>query len=297
MTPEDVVVAVGQFTDERRWNDLKELFAEELTLAYGDPERISRSDLIDRWRPIFSSYDRTRHVISDVSLMIDGDRADSICEFETTFWMEAIPGGETWTRRGEIIHKLQRFGEQWRITEMRMIPLEAEGNAELPRLAKQEAGARSKAMTRRRNRQVIDSFFSALENRDVDAFRNVWHATARQEMPFAPDGFPDVLDGKADITSHYARWLAELRNLHFNRSVIDTLDPGNFVVIYTGDYNHEAGTGHVHSHYLGFFNITDGKITTLTEYANPDTLRSVARARLHGSDDRRPPTLAPPPSR
>lgn len=42
---------------------------------------------------------------------------------------------------------------------------------------------------------IVERFFTALEQLDVAAFLSLWAPDGRQEMPFAPAGFPKELNG------------------------------------------------------------------------------------------------------
>jgi ketosteroid isomerase-like protein len=284
MTPEDTVLAVGQLADERNWNGLRDLFAPSVTFHDGQPRNLSNSELVGEWRAELSAYDRTTHRIHDLSLMVDRDKADCISQFSTTYWMVGLPGGDSWTLHGEYIHKLTRTDDGWRITGMRVTPLDTEGNIDIRELAEREATAFAKNFTRRRHRHVLDDFFNALEKRDVDAFTDVWHPDATLETPFAPDDQPTVIEGTDAITRHYARWLGQINNLRFNLSIIDTLDPSKFIVVYTDSFNGTTHGGHFHSHHVAFFDIRDRKILTLTDYSNPNATRTISQ-RLHPNSD------------
>ena len=53
--------------------------------------------------------------------------------------------------------------------------------------------------TREQAFAVVGAFFVALEGMDIPTFLSLWNDDGVQHMPFAPDNFPKILEGKAAI--------------------------------------------------------------------------------------------------
>lgn len=51
--------------------------------------------------------------------------------------------------------------------------------------------------------QVARDFLKHLEEMDLDAWIDLWAEDGRQEMPFAPEGFPREVKGKEALYKHY----------------------------------------------------------------------------------------------
>lgn len=123
------------------------------------------------------------------------------------------------------------------------------------------------------NRDVVRQFLARLEARDVDGFLELWHDDAVQEMPFAPEGFPDRLEGKADVRRQYGGLPAMMRSLRYPVRDLQTLeDPAWVVAQYEGLHDFADGSGHYNQRYIGVWQIEDGRIRLFREFFDPKVL-------------------------
>ena len=123
--------------------------------------------------------------------------------------------------------------------------------------------------SREENRQVIETFFVALEELDINKFITVWaDEGATQLMPFAPEGFPSKLEGKEPIYNQYKGLPENYESMHFPRTIMPMEDPNKFIVQYKGIIPLGDG-GEYNNDYIGLFELENGKIKIFTEYFNP----------------------------
>jgi ketosteroid isomerase-like protein len=119
---------------------------------------------------------------------------------------------------------------------------------------------------------VVERFFSALEEADVEAFLSIWADDGVQEMPYAPDGFPRRLEGKEAIRQQYSALPTNFRSMRFPREILPLADPDRFLVRYRGEIELRAG-GRYDNTYVGIFTLRDGRIVELVEYFDPIVLQ------------------------
>ena len=110
----------ADMVDRREWNKMGKIFALEGTIdfrASEGPHGPFREVLawLDR---ALDSWPKSLHVISNVIVDLDGDRATSRCYFHVTAGRENREGGQyTVTDSGRFIDRWIRTANGWRIVE------------------------------------------------------------------------------------------------------------------------------------------------------------------------------------
>ena len=138
-----IVEGIAKDADERRWEDLWSRFTDEVRLDYGTPETLTPGEIVSRWRPLLSAFDATEHVVHDVAVRQEGDRARTTARFTATHRL----GAESWVLEGQWEHELSRTSRGWRACAMRMISSASTGDAVLER-AKQRTRAETVPLPR-----------------------------------------------------------------------------------------------------------------------------------------------------
>jgi hypothetical protein len=124
-----VVEGIARDVDQRRWEDLWSRFADEVRLDYGAPETLTPGEIVSRWRPLLSAFDATEHVVHEVAVQRDGDRARAASRFTALHRL----GPDRWVLEGRWEHELARTSLGWRASAMRMIPEKSTGEEVLER--------------------------------------------------------------------------------------------------------------------------------------------------------------------
>ena len=99
-------------------------------------------------------------------------------------------------------------------------------------------------------------------------------------MPFSPEGFPRLLDGRAAIRNQYMGLPAAYTHMRFpGLTVHDMASPSEFFVQYRGDIGLKSG-GRYENDYAGHFILRDGRIAEFREYFNPIVLQEALGGNL-----------------
>jgi len=85
------------------------------------------------------------------------------------------------------------------------------------------------------NKQVVDSFFTTLENQQFELLKEIFAADGRQLNPYAPEGFPKSFNGAEGIYKYYSGLTVNFGKMMFPRKIYATEDPDFFFVQFRGE--------------------------------------------------------------
>src|SRR5258708_416155 len=119
-----------------------------------------------------------------------------------------------------------------------------------------------------RNKEVVDTFFIALETQNFELLKEFFAEDGRQINPYVPEGFAASFDGVEGIYKQYSSLPQLFGQIKFPRTLFATEDPQFIFVKFRGIIEIRAG-GTYENDYLGTFRLEKGKIVEYTEYFNP----------------------------
>ena len=103
----DVTTRVAWYADQRRWDEIPNLFAARVLLDYtsltgGEPTTVEPSQIVQSWRASLGGLHATQHMVKNhlVDLSEDEARAVATALFVATHLLANGQGGSTWTLRG-----------------------------------------------------------------------------------------------------------------------------------------------------------------------------------------------------
>jgi len=295
----DAVLSITRGADLGQWDAVGAAFADHVELDYGTPEQLTPQQIVDRWAPLFAELDATEHRVRDLAVALNGDRASATSRFRAEHVMRGAAGGETWVLEGSYEHDLARTPGGWKVTRMRMIPGQSSGNTGMMAEVQARMASRPRAAAdaveanvdtvRTRNREVVRAFFRQLEAMDTgERFATLFADDARQVMPFAPEGFPRVLEGRAAILQQYGGLPQSFEYMRFPSLVIrDMANPEEFFATYRGDIRLKAG-GKYDNEYAAHFVVRGGRIAEIHEFFDPIVLQKAFGGQLQRTFNVRP---------
>ncbi len=141
--------ALAVHTDSRAWNDVMELFTAEVKLDYtslfgGDPQSLTREQLITNWRAMLPGFTRTTHLIGPPLILgATGETAQAAASVTAWHWIDdpALGVAAVWIVHGCYELTLAKRNSAWRIAALTLARGWVEGNEGLPQLAPGGHGA------------------------------------------------------------------------------------------------------------------------------------------------------------
>jgi hypothetical protein len=137
---------VGSYADQKRWEDHRRLFTDEITVDFGGvkPAQRMTSQHLQAWSAATYANVQTQHMFTNQDVELDGDVATANSYGRALH--ERTDTGETWMIYARYEHTLVREPSGWKVTRLMMTPTWQAGR---PDLLEQRTG-RSDEMRRPR---------------------------------------------------------------------------------------------------------------------------------------------------
>jgi len=130
--------------DERRWEDLAEIFAPKIEIDYtsvfgGEARTITPADMVRTSQLLLGNLQATQHLVAGHIVTGSGDEAICKSQVQATHLLANPTGDPLWTVGAQYHMQLSRIDGRWRIAAVRVVLLWASGNREVMRLGKVRA--------------------------------------------------------------------------------------------------------------------------------------------------------------
>lgn len=130
-----VATTVGAITaavDLRRFDLVASLFADSVVLDYtalwgGDAAIMTPADIVAAWGALVPGFDATRHDVTDIAVLIDGDSANATAQVDGIH----VLGSAVWRVAGTYRWRLVRTASGWRVTHMTLADTTEQGSRDL----------------------------------------------------------------------------------------------------------------------------------------------------------------------
>jgi uncharacterized protein len=124
---------------------------------------------------------------------------------------------------------------------------------------------------RESNMQVVRDYVDAMNAWDFDALRALTDEKIVCELPYAPDGFPDRIDGRDELLEFQRGVTGFLEAANLTELHLETYhsDPGQIVAEYRSDTVLKPANTPYRNRYVSRFTVHDAKITYLAEFFDP----------------------------
>ena len=118
---EDVCVRYATAIDDRDWERLRSCFLPEAVGIYHADRVLTGYPAIEHaLRTAVTPLSRTQHLVTNVTVVLDGDEATSRCYLHAQHVRAGLPGGETFVIAGRYRDRFVRTDDGWRIRERRL---------------------------------------------------------------------------------------------------------------------------------------------------------------------------------
>ncbi|TCM14684.1 SnoaL-like protein [Novosphingobium sp. PhB165] len=105
----------ARILDRKKWDELSDVFAHDLTFNYGVGEEIGIDALERNMRRYLDRCGPTQHLIGSMIVDIDGDEATSRAYVQARHQRQDDPLGAIFDSTGEYVDRWQRRTVGWRI--------------------------------------------------------------------------------------------------------------------------------------------------------------------------------------
>lgn len=135
----DAVVRLFVASDNREWNIVESIFADEVLLDYssmnGQPAvTLSPQEITTSWKSILPGFESTHHQLGNFITTVDGNTAEVFCYGTATHYLPHEKGN-VWTVVGTYNLKLTKVKDAWRVSAMKFNFKYMDGNTALPQAA------------------------------------------------------------------------------------------------------------------------------------------------------------------
>ena len=129
------VLSVTHHIDHKRWDELRTLFAPEVSTDYtslfgGAPQTQSGRALVDGWRGTLGRV-TTQHLLGPIAVEAASAEARASCHVRALHHAPKAAGGSTWEVLGHYLFELVRADGDWTISRMTLETFVQTGNTKL----------------------------------------------------------------------------------------------------------------------------------------------------------------------
>lgn len=119
----DLLARQGRWLDERRFDEAATIFTDDATAETQGGTSRGIEALIAQARRIHVRFDRTQHVVSNVLIDLDGDRATVRANLIATFIRDAANAEPTLTVGERYRFDAVRTPRGWRFSRVEVVPV------------------------------------------------------------------------------------------------------------------------------------------------------------------------------
>jgi hypothetical protein len=132
---EHQVVSVVHHIDRKRWQELREVFADTVTTDYsslfgGAAVEQPADSLIAMWRQNLGVV-TTQHLLGPIDTRVSGDRATAVCHVRALHYAPKAKSGTEWEVLGHYIFELARAAGSFRVCKLTLETFYQSGNRSL----------------------------------------------------------------------------------------------------------------------------------------------------------------------
>ncbi|WP_193317773.1 MULTISPECIES: nuclear transport factor 2 family protein [Streptomyces] len=138
---------------------------------------------------------------------------------------------------------------------------------------------RSPEQLRERHVATLRNYFGLLRQKNTDAWIDLWAERCVAFLPYAPEGVPRMLTGRADVHAFQRAQVAAFREVDFGELAPLPLDAPNRVAARWFPRGRlVAGDAYTNEHFGIFEFDTDGRIAVATEFFDPAAATALVHA-------------------
>jgi uncharacterized protein len=237
-----------------------------------DSGTVAADDMIDGWRRLWDGFSVTFHAVTNHDVDLRGDRARCRSHVQALHVAAGpVAGDNTYSTYGFYDDRLVRTSDGWKIDARSYRQVFETGNEKIFTNHAQPARARNLA--------TVHTYFRLQQEQDLDTWITLWADDGAQAIPFAPDGFPRLVTGRARLQEVYRNLFDGYAALTIVAPQIDALQDANRVLARWHTHAELTDGTTYDNDLIGLFEFDgDGRVRLLTEYFDPAPFSTVTTA-------------------
>ena len=137
-----LVASIPLAVDLAAYDLAERAFAPKIVIDYtslwgGEPMQTTPPELMAAWRGLVPGFDATRHELSNLAAVIQGDDATATADVDGRHWLD----GDLWRPMGQYHWRLTKADARWKVTHMTFEMTEERGDRGLTTRAAERAAA------------------------------------------------------------------------------------------------------------------------------------------------------------
>lgn len=262
-------------TDNRHWEAVKATMADSVYVDYtalsGEAGFKSPEEIVNGWQQLLPGFERTVHQPHNFAIWVAGHRATATLDAIATHYLTTDEGDNHWTVFVGYDTEYVRENGDWKLARIDLSLYDQVGNSSLPEQAIQivKDGEVKPLPNETTAQATVERFFTALEETKLDDLLAALDEQIVQDMPLAPDNFPQTLEGKAAMRQQYTGVMDYTQR--YERTYFPTGNPNIVLVKYHGTITTGEGKPY-NNYYVGIYSVQDDKIVDFVELFNPNIL-------------------------
>ncbi len=269
-----VINSLFSGVDEHDWETVKQTMADSVYTDYtalgGDSGFKTPDEILTGWKALLPGFERTIHQVHNKAIWVAGNRATATMDAIATHYLN----NDQWTVFVGYDTEFIKENEIWKLARIDLSLYNQNGNTSLPLEAMKNVENSQIPALKNANSQtetVVDAFFSALENQNLEGLLAILDANVVQKMPLAPTNFPKELVGIEAMKKQYTGVMDYTQS--YEREIFGTVNPNTVLVKFNGTIITSEGKPYNNA-YVGIYTVNNGKITEFVEQFNPNILLS-----------------------
>ena len=117
---------------------------------------------------------------------------------------------------------------------------------------------------------LVQRYVQTIVEKDIDGWMNLWDDNCVLELPFAPKGRPNRVEGKADLSTYIQGVVKNLEVVNTAQQQIYLTQDPNLIIVEFGGEGRIPSTGRTfRAQYVWMMRTNNGRLIHMRDYWNP----------------------------
>lgn len=266
-------------SDQGDWETVQQCFAEQVILDYASmtgqaASTVTAQQITESWQSVLPGFEYTHHQLGNFIIQKATDSQASVfCYGTATHYIENEQEN-LWTVVGSYNFDLEKYGSDWKITQMKFNFKYQLGNTNLPQLAISRLNKQTlPPSTAEQHKATVRQFLKTLEEKQLDNLVELFAQDAEHINPYHSNLFPKGAKGQEEIRAYWQPVFLNFGKMEFPIQEIYAMENPNIIYVkFGGKIQYKDQDAYYENDYYATFKFDDnGKIVEYVEIFNPIT--------------------------